>query len=74
VAEAFTKYLYTPLAQKIFATNGFRPVTPEAKAATKGKFPAVKTFTVADFGGWKTVNKKFFGSGGTWDEIFSKSR
>ena len=74
VAEAFTKYLYTPLAQKIFATNGFRPVTAEAKAATKGKFPAVKTFTVADFGGWKTVNKKFFGSGGLWDEIFSKSR
>lgn len=74
VAEAFTQYLYTPLAQKIFATNGFRPVTPQAKAATKGQFPVVKTFTVADFGGWKTVNKKFFGSGGLWDEIFNKSR
>jgi len=74
VAEAFTKYLYTPLAQKIFASNGFRPVTPEAKAAAKGLFPTVKTYTVADFGGWKTVNKKFFGSGGIWDEIFSKSR
>jgi sulfate transport system substrate-binding protein len=74
VAEAFTSFLYTPFAQKVFAINGFRPVTPAAKAASKNLFPAVKTFTVADFGGWKTVNKKFFGSGGLWDEIFRKSR
>lgn len=74
VAEAFTRFLYTPFAQKVFAINGFRPVTPVEKAASKNLFPAVKTFTVADFGGWKTVNKKFFGSGGLWDEIFRKSR
>ena len=74
VAKAFTEYLFTPLAQKIFASKGFRPVTTAVKATTKGKFPAVKTFTVADFGGWKTVNKKFFGSGGLWDQIFSKTR
>jgi sulfate transport system substrate-binding protein len=34
----------------------------------------VKTFTVAKFGGWANVNKKFFGKGGFWDQIFAKSR
>ncbi len=74
VAEAFAKYLYTPVAQKAFVDNGFRPVTAEGKTFAKGKFQQVKTFTVADFGGWANVNKKFFGKGGLWDQIFSKSR
>ena len=74
VAEAFAKFLYTPAAQKAFVTEGFRPVTAEGKAFAKGKFQSVKTFTVADFGGWAKVNKTFFGKGGLWDQIFSKSR
>ena len=74
VAEAFAKFLYTPFAQKAFVTNGFRPVTAEGKAFAKGKFQQVKTFTVADFGGWANVSKKFFGKGGLWDQIFAKSR
>ena len=74
IAKAFTEYLFTPLAQKIFASKGFRPVTTAAKAASKGSFPIVKTFTVSDFGGWNVVNKKFFGSAGIWDQIFSKTR
>ena len=74
VAEAFARFLYTPAAQKIFVNNGFRPVTAEGKAYARGKFQQVKTFTVADFGGWAKVNTKFFGKGGIWDQIFSKSR
>jgi len=74
VAEAFAKYLYTPVAQKAFVDNGFRPVTAEGKSFAKGKFQQLKTFTVADFGGWANVNKKFFGKGGLWDQIFAKSR
>jgi sulfate transport system substrate-binding protein len=74
VAEAFTKFLYTPAAQKAFVNNGFRPVTAEGKAYARGKFQQVETFTVDSFGGWNTVNKKFFGKGGLWDQIFSKSR
>ena len=74
VAEAFAKFLYSQVAQKTFVDNGFRPVTAEGKAFAKGKFQQLKTFTVADFGGWANVNKKFFGKGGLWDQIFSKSR
>ncbi len=74
VSEAFARFLYTPAAQKAFVTNGFRPVTAEGKAYARGKFQQVQTFTVANFGGWATVNKKFFGKGGLWDQIFSQSR
>ena len=74
VAEAFAKFLYTPAAQKAFVNNGFRPVTAEGKAYARGKFQQVETFTVDSFGGWASVNKKFFGKGGLWDQIFSKSR
>lgn len=74
VSEAFARFLYSPAAQKAFVNNGFRPVTPEGKAFARGKFQQVQTFTVDSFGGWETVNKKFFGKGGLWDQIFAKSR
>lgn len=74
VAEAFVRYLYTPTAQRIFVDNGFRPVTPEGKAHARGKFPTVNFYKVGDFGGWGAVDKKFFGPGGIWDQIFAKTR
>jgi sulfate transport system substrate-binding protein len=74
VAEAFVKFLYTPQAQKIFVDNGFRPVTPQGKAYAKGKFQNASFFKVSDFGGWAGVDRKFFGKGGIWDQIFARSR
>ncbi len=74
IAEAFARFLYTPAAQKVFVNTGFRPVTAEGKAFAGSRFQQVRTFTVADFGGWNAVNKKFFGRGGLWDQIFARSR
>jgi len=74
VAEAFARFLYTPTAQKAFLDAGFRPVTIEGKAYAQGKFPAVTTWRITKLGGWKVVDRKFFGKGGVWDEIFAKSR
>ena len=75
VAEAFAKFLYTDAAQQAFADEGFRPVTQKVKAATRNRFaPLTKVFTAKDFGGWTAINKTFFGNGGLWDQIFSKSR
>ncbi|MBD2510329.1 sulfate ABC transporter substrate-binding protein [Nostoc muscorum FACHB-395] len=72
VAEGFVKYLYTPEAQQEFVKLGFRPVD-ETLAQTKevtDKFPKVKTLgTVADFGGWSAIDKKFFADGGVFDKI-----
>jgi sulfate/thiosulfate-binding protein len=73
-AEAFARFLYTPAAQRIFVDNGFRPVTPEGRAYARGKFPSVSFFKVSDFGGWGEIDRKFFGKGGLWDQIFAAAR
>ena len=74
VAEAFARFLFTAPAQKAFVDNGFRPVTPEGRAYAGGRFQNVKFFRIGDFGGWNAFDKKFFGKGGVWDQLFSKSR
>jgi sulfate transport system substrate-binding protein len=58
-AQAFVKYLYTPEAQAIFATKGYRPVVKSAAGADKFPTPK-KLFTIQKFGGWATVADKFF--------------
>ena len=75
VTEAFVKYLFTPEAQQEFAKLGFRSV--DAKVAQNkelsGKYPQVKTLgTVADYGGWSEVQKKFFADGAIFDQIQAK--
>jgi sulfate/thiosulfate transport system substrate-binding protein len=58
-AKAFVKFLYTPEAQGIFASKGYRPVVKSATGADK--FPTPKQlFTIQKFGGWSTVSDKFF--------------
>jgi sulfate transport system substrate-binding protein len=58
-AAAFVKFLYTPEAQGIFASKGYRPVVKSAAGADK--FPTPKQlFTIQKFGGWSTVSDKFF--------------
>jgi sulfate transport system substrate-binding protein len=58
-AEAFVKFLYTPQAQAIFASKGYRPVVKGTVGADK--FPTPKQpFDIQTFGGWSTVSKKFF--------------
>jgi sulfate transport system substrate-binding protein len=58
-ADAFVKYLYTPEAQGIFASKGYRPVVKGAPGADKFATPKDQ-FTIQKFGGWGTVGDKFF--------------
>jgi len=74
LATAFARFLYTPAAQKIFVEEGFRPVTAEGKVFAQGRFPAVNTWRITKLGGWKVVDRKFFGKGAIWDQIFAKTR
>lgn len=74
VAEAFARFLYSDTAQKAFADNGLRPVTPAGRAYAKQKFQQLDFFTIGNFGGWAGADKKFFGKGGLWDQIFARSR
>jgi sulfate/thiosulfate transport system substrate-binding protein len=68
-AEAYLQYLYTPAGQEIVAKHYFRPRDISAQAKYAAQFPAVKTFTVADLGGWSKLVGNFT-DGGTFDQIY----
>ncbi|HEY7207798.1 MAG TPA: sulfate ABC transporter substrate-binding protein [Gaiellaceae bacterium] len=60
-AQAFTRWLYTPQAQTIWAQNGFRPVVPSVAKKFKAKFPPrPQLFKIGYVGGWTKVTKQFF--------------
>ena len=73
VSEAFAKYLFTSEAQRDFAAVGFRPVNTAVAKEVGGKFPKVrKLYTASEFGGWDSIQKKFFDDGGVFDKIYSR--
>ena len=60
-AQAFYKFLYTPTAQRLFATTGYRPVVKSvAKAYVKQFPPRPQLFEIGYVGGWPKVAKQFF--------------
>ncbi|OBG11790.1 sulfate ABC transporter substrate-binding protein [Mycolicibacterium celeriflavum] len=60
-ANALKNFLYTPEAQKIWAQAGFRPVDPAVAEDFAIDFPAPqKLWTIADLGGWSTVDPALF--------------
>jgi sulfate/thiosulfate transport system substrate-binding protein len=60
-AKAFVDYLYTPAAQKIFASKGYRPVDTSVSPPAGIDFPTPpQLFEISKFGGWGDVNDKFF--------------
>ena len=58
-AKAFLDFVLSPDAQKIFAANGYRPVVDGIESPYDFPTPS-GLFTIADFGGWSDVTKKFF--------------
>lgn len=70
VAEAFVQFLFTPDAQREFASAGFRPIAPAIQQEFAADYPAVEhLFTVEELGGWEQVQEKFFADGGVFDQI-----
>lgn len=60
-AVAFKNFQYTAAAQTIWARAGFRPVDPAVAASFRDQFPvALKLWTIADLGGWGTVDPQLF--------------
>jgi sulfate/thiosulfate transport system substrate-binding protein len=58
-ARAFVDYLYTPEAQAVFASKGYRPVVEGVES--EYDFPAPPgLFTIDDLGGWPDVRTRFF--------------
>jgi sulfate/thiosulfate transport system substrate-binding protein len=60
-ATAFKNFQYTAAAQKVWAQAGFRPVDPAVAADFRDQFPVpAKLWTIADLGGWSTVDPQLF--------------
>jgi len=58
-AKAFADFLYTPQAQKLFVSKGYRPVVKGTPGADKFATPS-GLFEIDKLGGWSKVSDEFF--------------
>ena len=71
IAKAYLEHLYSPAGQEIAAKNFYRPRDEKVAAKYAQQFPKLDLVTIdKDFGGWKTVQPKFFNDGGVFDQIY----
>src|SRR5918993_1340744 len=59
LAQSFVDFLYTPEAQEIFVSKGYRPVVEGTAGADEFQTPS-SLFEITKFGGWGKVNDEFF--------------
>lgn len=71
-ANAFKNFQYTQPAQRLWAQAGFRPVDPAVIAEFAKDFPVpAKLWTIADLGGWTSVDASLFDKdNGTITKLF----
>jgi sulfate/thiosulfate transport system substrate-binding protein len=71
-AQAFIEYLYTDEAQEVIGTWYYRPSNPAILEKFKATLPPFrKLFTIVEVAGtWADAQKKFFGDGGVFDQIY----
>jgi sulfate/thiosulfate-binding protein len=70
-AEAYLKFLYTPVGQDIIARNHYRPRDPEVLSKHRANFPEIVLFPISDLvANWDEAQGKFFGDGGVFDVIY----
>ncbi|MGU3293289.1 sulfate ABC transporter substrate-binding protein [Williamsia sp. M5A3_1d] len=74
-AKAFVDYVTSADAQKLWAEAGFRPVDPTVAAATATDFPTIsKVWTIADLGGWTSVDTELFDkTNGQFTKIYAQA-
>jgi len=70
LAQAYLKYLYSPEGQAIIAKHHFRPRDKQLLERDAQRFAKVPLVTVADLGGWETVQTKHFVDGALFDQIY----
>jgi sulfate/thiosulfate transport system substrate-binding protein len=72
LARAYLGYLYSKDAQQIIAEHFYRPRDAEVAARYAQRFPQLKLATVADFGGWQSVQPTHFKDGGVFDQVYGR--
>jgi sulfate/thiosulfate-binding protein len=70
IAQAYLEFLYAPEGQALAAENYLRPSEPDIFARYADRFAKIELLTIADFGGWPATQKKHFGDGGIFDQIY----
>ena len=69
VAEAFTRFLFSPRGQEIYAEAGYRPFDPQVRRRFAQRFqPVQRIYKIGDFGGWGKVNALLFADGALFDQ------
>jgi len=69
VAEAFTRFLFSPRGQEIYAEAGYRPLDPQVRRRFAQRFqPVQRIYKIGDFGGWGKVNALLFADGALFDQ------
>jgi sulfate transport system substrate-binding protein len=73
VATAYLQYLYTTEGQRLAAKHYYRPRDKAVAAEFAAQFPQIELFTIDDplLGGWQAAQKRFFGDGGVFDQIYA---
>jgi sulfate transport system substrate-binding protein len=72
VARAYLGYLYSKEGQEIIARHYYRPRDPEIAARYAERFPQLQLTTIADLGGWGSVQRTHFSDGGVFDQISAR--
>lgn len=72
VAEAYLKYLYSPVGQELAAKHNYRPRnTKDLPEDLVKKFKKVDLFTIDEvFGGWQKAQAEHFDDKGVFDQIY----
>jgi sulfate transport system substrate-binding protein len=70
LAEAYLHFLYAPEGQALAAENYLRPSDPDIFQRYADRFAKIELLTIGDFGGWPAAQKKHFGDGGIFDQIY----
>lgn len=76
VAEAYLRYLYSPVGQTLAAKHYYRPrITEGVPKEYLARFSDLELFTVDEvFGGWDRAQAEHFDDGGVFDQIIQPSK
>ncbi|MCW5966060.1 MAG: sulfate ABC transporter substrate-binding protein [Bryobacterales bacterium] len=69
-AQAYVEFLYTPEAQQVIASHGFRTALPPDPADSHTGTPSWLRID-DDFGGWAAAHAKHFAEGAIFDQIYA---
>lgn len=72
IAEAYLKYLYSPIGQQLAVKHYYRPSEPQlVNQKDLEIFPKIELFNIQDvFEGWANAQKTHFDDGGVFDQIY----